>query len=35
MAAAPQMTPLAVYLSTSFEPDAEFVNGVIERPMGR
>ena len=35
MAAAPQPTPLEVYLSTSFEPDAEFVNGTIEeRPMG-
>ena len=27
--------PLEVYLSSCFEPDAEFVNGVIEqRPMG-
>ncbi|MGH9605142.1 MAG: Uma2 family endonuclease [Terracidiphilus sp.] len=27
--------PLEVYLSSSFEPDAEFVNGAIEeRPMG-
>jgi Uma2 family endonuclease len=35
MAAAPQLTPLEVYLSTSFEPDAEFANGFIEeRPMG-
>lgn len=35
MAAAPQMTPLEVYLSSSFEPDAEYVDGVIEeRPMG-
>lgn len=35
MAAAPQPTPLEVYLTSSFEPDAEFVNGVIEeRPMG-
>lgn len=35
MAAAPQPTPLEIYLSSSFEPDAEFVNGVIEeRPMG-
>ena len=35
MAAVPQPTPLEVYLSSSFEPDAEFVNGVIEeRPMG-
>jgi Uma2 family endonuclease len=35
MAAAPQMTPLEVYLSTSFEPDAEYANGVIEeRPIG-
>jgi Uma2 family endonuclease len=35
LAAAPQPTPLEVYLSSSFEPDAEFVNGVIEeRPMG-
>lgn len=35
MAAAPQPTPLEVYLTSSFEPDAEFVNGVIEeRPVG-
>lgn len=35
MAAAPQPTPLEVYLSSSFEPDAEFVEGVIEeRPKG-
>jgi len=37
MAAATQATPtpLDVYLSRSFEPDAEFVNGVIEeRTMG-
>jgi Uma2 family endonuclease len=35
MAAAPQLTPLDVYLSSSFEPDADFVDGVIEeRPMG-
>jgi Uma2 family endonuclease len=37
MAATAQLThvPLEVYLSSSFEPDAEFVNGVIEeRPMG-
>jgi hypothetical protein len=28
-------TPLEAYLSTSYEPDAEFVNGAIEvRPMG-
>jgi len=27
--------PLEVYLNSSFEPDAEYVNGVIEaRPMG-
>jgi Uma2 family endonuclease len=27
--------PLEVYLNTSYEPDAEYVNGVIEeRPMG-
>ena len=30
MAAQPQPTPLEVYLSSSFEPDAEFVRGVIE-----
>jgi Uma2 family endonuclease len=35
MAAQPQLTPLEVYLSSSFEPDAEFVRGVIEeRPVG-
>lgn len=35
MAAVPQPTPLDVYLNSSFEPDAEFVDGVIEeRPMG-
>ena len=35
MAAQPQPTPLEVYLSSSFEPDAEFVHGVIEeRSMG-
>jgi Uma2 family endonuclease len=35
MAAAPQLTPLEVYLSSSFEPDADFVDGLIEeRPMG-
>lgn len=35
MAAAPQPTPLEVYLRSSFEPDAEYVDGVIEeRPMG-
>lgn len=35
MAAAPQPTPLEVYLHSSFEPDAEYVDGVIEeRPMG-
>lgn len=35
MAAAPQPTPLEVYLTSSFEPDADFVDGVIEeRPMG-
>ena len=37
MAAAPQATfvPLDVYLKSSFEPDAEYVDGVIEeRPMG-
>jgi Uma2 family endonuclease len=37
MAATAEMThvPLEVYLSASYEPDAEYVNGVIEeRPMG-
>ena len=37
MAAASQTThvPLEVYLSTSWEPDAEYADGVIEeRPMG-
>ncbi len=37
MAATAQLTqvPLDVYLRTSYEPDAEFVDGVIEeRPMG-
>ena len=37
MAATAQLTrvPLEVYLSGSYEPDAEYVNGVIEeRPMG-
>ncbi|HUY94492.1 MAG TPA: Uma2 family endonuclease [Terracidiphilus sp.] len=35
MAVVPQPTPLDVYLNSSFEPDAEFVDGVIEeRPMG-
>lgn len=35
MAAAPQPTPLEVYLHSSFEPDAEYVDGFIEeRPMG-
>ncbi|HUA93134.1 MAG TPA: Uma2 family endonuclease [Terracidiphilus sp.] len=37
MAATVQTThvPLEVYLSTSYEPDAEYVNGVIEeRPTG-
>ncbi|UWZ86461.1 Uma2 family endonuclease [Occallatibacter riparius] len=35
MAAQPQPTPLEVYLSSTFEPDAEFVHGVIEeRPTG-
>ena len=34
MAAAPQMTPLEVYLNSSIEPDAEYVDGVIEaRPV--
>ena len=38
MAAATQTThvPLEVYLNTSWEPDAEYVDGVIEeRPMGQ
>ena len=38
MAAAPQpaFVPLEVYLNSSFEPDAEYVDGVIEeRPMGQ
>lgn len=37
MAAAPQVphVPVEVYLASSFEPDAEYVDGVIEeRPMG-
>lgn len=35
MAAAPQPTPLEIYLSSSFEPDAEYAGGLIEeRPMG-
>jgi Uma2 family endonuclease len=37
MAATAQVTqvPLDVYLSTSYEPDAEYVDGVVEeRPMG-
>jgi Uma2 family endonuclease len=37
MAATAQIThvPLDVYLSSSFEPDAEYVDGIIEeRPMG-
>ena len=35
MAAAPQLTPLEIYLNSSFEPDAEYVDGEIEeRPMG-
>lgn len=37
MAAAAQAThvPLEVYLTTSYEPDAEYVDGVVEeRPMG-
>lgn len=37
MAAATQVTavPLDVYLSTSYEPDAEYVNGAVEeRQMG-
>jgi hypothetical protein len=37
MAATAQITPvpIEVYLNSSHEPDAEYVNGVIEeRPMG-
>ncbi len=37
MAATAQRTrvPLEVYLASSYEPDAEYVDGVIEeRPMG-
>jgi Uma2 family endonuclease len=35
MSAAPQLTPLEIYLNSSFEPDAEYVDGVIEeRPAG-
>jgi Uma2 family endonuclease len=37
MAASPQVArvPVEVYLRTSYEPDAEYVDGVIEeRPMG-
>ncbi len=37
MAAAtqPMYVPLEVYLKSSYEPDAEYVDGVIEeRPMG-
>ncbi len=35
MVAAPQLTPLEIYLNSSFEPDAEYVDGMIEeRPMG-
>lgn len=37
MAATAQLTqvPVEVYLNSSYEPDAEYVNGVIEeRPMG-
>ncbi|HTX77364.1 MAG TPA: Uma2 family endonuclease [Terracidiphilus sp.] len=35
MAAAPQPTPLEVYLASSFEPDAEYADGRIEeRPVG-
>jgi len=35
MSAAPQLTPLEIYLNSSFEPDAEYVDGAIEeRPMG-
>jgi Uma2 family endonuclease len=34
-AAQPTYVPLEVYLRSSFEPDAEYVDGVIEeRPMG-
>jgi Uma2 family endonuclease len=34
-AAQPTRVPLDVYLKSSFEPDAEYVDGVIEeRPMG-
>jgi Uma2 family endonuclease len=34
-AAQPAYVPLEVYLKSSFEPDAEYVDGVIEeRPMG-
>src|ERR1035437_9886373 len=35
MAAAPQLTfvPLEVYLNSSFEPDAEYVDGVIEERL--
>lgn len=33
---APQPTPLEVYLNSSFVPDADFVDGVIEEPpMGQ
>jgi Uma2 family endonuclease len=38
MAASPQLArvPVEVYLRTSYEPDAEYVDGVIEeRPMGQ
>jgi Uma2 family endonuclease len=38
MAASPQIArvPVEVYLRTSYEPDAEYVDGVIEeRPMGQ
>jgi hypothetical protein len=38
MAASPQIAPVPVevYLRTSYEPDAEYVDGVIEeRPMGQ
>jgi Uma2 family endonuclease len=35
MAAAPELTPLEIYLNSSFEPDAEYASGTIEeRPMG-
>jgi Uma2 family endonuclease len=35
MAAAPQPTSLEIYLNSSFEPDAEYADGVVEeRPMG-